>query len=465
MPAGHRGSVAHQSGSLQGVVRADPEVVPSSYPNARRGSLTSVRLNPLAGVAIAVAAWNPPGLVEHRKRWNNSGSNQKVMKNRDGRRQQTKVHQRAPIGVPHVEIAGRVLLPILVAAVPACGPGNDDSRTTVHPGASSPGASEAGDRSVDMVTFAEAFEVVDTLVLEETDEAMVVQPMVTSDDTGMLLATEPMEAQVNLFTTDGTLLRTLGTKGDGPGEFLFPLTAHRTRNGEVVVADVMAQRLTFFKAGHDSTPEAVPAPVPGIMSAQDLGGGRYLLAGANPSETPPRLLHIWNRESRELERSFLPMGVPDASLPFATSFSAASATLDGDTIWAVWALSDTLYKFDRTGERLAAWPLSLARPMGELPTSDRPVTDPREVQRVFDSMTQVYKAFVMEDGEKVVVSMQTREFGSVWDILILDSHGETVWRAANMPRLLAVSQGAFYFRDPDSVLPNHWIVARRRSDV
>ncbi len=316
-----------------------------------------------------------------------------------------------------------------------------------------------------MAAFAEAFEVLGTLVLEENDQAMVVQPMVTSDDTGLLLLTEPMEAQVNLYGTDGTSLGTLGTKGEGPGEFLFPISAHRTRAGEVAVADIMSQRITFFGTGSAAAPEPVSVPVPGTMSAQDLGGGRYLLAGADPSERPPRLLHIWNRESGEIERSFLPMGVPEASLPFAVSFPAASATLAGDTIWAVWALSDTLYKFDSAGERLAALPLSLARPMGDLPASDAPVTDPREIQRVFDALTQTYKAFVLESGEKVVVSMQTREFGAVWDLLILDPEGATVWKAANMPRLFTVDQGVFYFKDPESVLPNHWLVARRKTDA
>lgn len=316
-----------------------------------------------------------------------------------------------------------------------------------------------------MATFAQAFDIVGKLVLAENDQAMVVQPMVTSDDSGLLLATEPMEGQVNLFGTDGSLLGILGTKGEGPGEFLFPLAAHRTQNGEVVVADVMSQRMTFFALNDDSAPEVIPSPVPGALSVQGLGGDRYLVAGADPTERPPRLLHIWNRESREIERSFLPMGVPEASLPFATSFTSATATVDADTIWAVWALSDTLYKFDRAGERLAAMPLSLARPMGELPGSNGAVTDPREIQRAFDSITQMYSAFIMDNGEKVVVSMQTLEFGAVWDILILDSQGGTVWKAANMPRLLTVDQGVLYFKDPGSVLPNHWLVARRKSDA
>lgn len=394
------------------------------------------------------------------------GSKQQVTSNRVRRRQQTRTGWATRYGLPCIEITGRTFLAILVVAATACGFADDDSPAIDSAGASDAQAgSEAGQEAVDMATFAEAFEVMGRLVLEENDQAMVVQPMVTSDDTGLLLVTEPMEAQVNLFGTNGTLLGTLGAKGEGPGEFLFPMTAHRTRSGEIVVTDVMSQRITFFAADNDPAPEVIPSPVPGALSAQDLGDGRFLLAGADPAERPPRLLHIWNRESGEIERSFLPMGVPEASLPFAVSFSAANATLVGDTIWAVWALSDTLYKFDSAGERLAAVPLSLARPMGELSAGNGGLTDPREIQRVFDALTQVYKAFVLDSGEKVVVSMQTREFGSVWDILIIDSEGATVWKAANMPRLLTVDQGVFYFKDPESVLPNHWLVARRKTDA
>ena len=47
------------------------------------------------------------------------------------------------------------------------------------------------------------------------------------------------------------------------------------------------------------------------------------------------------------------MGLPEASRPAGLSFPSVSAVVEADTIWAVWALSDTLYKFSRSGQRLA----------------------------------------------------------------------------------------------------------------
>lgn len=75
----------------------------------------------------------------------------------------------------------------------------------------------------------------------------------------------------------------------------------------------------------------------------------------------------------------------------------------------------------------------------------------------------MYRAFALGNGDKVIASMQTRGFDSVWDLLIIDRQGALVWRAANMPRLMTVDDGLFHFRHPDSSLPNRWLVARRRT--
>ena len=353
------------------------------------------------------------------------------------------------------------LLPALLLALPSC----EAPETASEPAAldaGPPSVSSSGAEPIDTGAFAEAFEVVRELSLEETDQAMVVEPMVSSDGTGLLLSAEPLEGQVNLYGTDGSLKAIVGRKGEAPGEFQLPLAAHRAQNGEILIADMILQRITFYPADEGDDPEVVASPIPMIVGVQDLGNGRFLLSGANSDRPRPRLLHIWDRESASIERSFLPVGVPERVLPAAASFTASSATLEGDTIWAVWALSDTLYKFDRKGERLAVLPLPLPRPGDTRAITDAP-GDPREMQRAFDSVTQVYRAFVLGNGDKVIASMQTRGFDSVWDLLILDRQGDMVWRAANMPRLMTVDDDLFYFRHPDSSLPNRWLVARRRT--
>ncbi len=355
-----------------------------------------------------------------------------------------------------------LLLP-LVLALPSC-----DASETASGGAGSAAGLASVPPSmaepIDTAAFAEAFEVVGELSLEENDRAMVVEPMVSSDGSGLLLLAEPLEGQVNLYGTDGSFKAVVGRKGEAPGEFQLPLAANRARNGEILIADMMLQRITIFPADEGGDPEVVASPIPMIVGVQELGNGRYLLSGADSDRPRPRLLHIWNRESASIERSFLPVGVPERVLPAAASFTASSATIEGDTIWAVWALSDSLYKFDRRGERLAVLPLPLPRPGDTRGITGAP-GDPREMQRAFDSVTQVYRAFALGNGDKVIASMQTRGFDSVWDLLIIDRQGALVWRATNMPRLMTVDDGLFYFRHPDSSLPNRWLVARRSVDA
>ncbi|MYA63227.1 MAG: hypothetical protein F4139_11690 [Gemmatimonadetes bacterium] len=172
-----------------------------------------------------------------------------------------------------------------------------------------------------------------------------------------------------------------------------------------------------------------------------------------------------DREAGEIEHSFLPIGVPEESRPYAASYTSVDAVLEGDTIWAVWALSDTLYKFDRDGSVIERFPLSLPRPMGVLPGAEAGViTDPRALQAAAESLTQVNSVFLLRDGVLAVQSMQARGFDAVWDLLMVDRRGAQVWSAARMPRLYAVVGDLFYFDDPASLLPNHWVVAWWRGD-
>ena len=310
-----------------------------------------------------------------------------------------------------------------------------------------------------MAAFNEAFDVIQELELEETDQAMTVQPMVTPGGDGTFLLAEPMEGQVNVYGNDGRLLRVVGGRGQGPGEFLFPLSARRTLDGGIVVADLQLARLTFFAASGED-PEIVMSPITTVQGALDLGEDRYLLTGVLQSEGAPSLLHIWNRGTGDIERSFLPMGVPEESLGYAITFQGAFATLEADTIWAGWALSDTLYKFSRQGDRLDEIPLPMVRPMGTLPRAGESVPDADAGADAFDRFTQVLAMSVIDDGNLVVTSMQSRGMDAVWDLLIIDREGRQLLGAPNMPQLLAVEEDLFYFDDPASVLPNRWLVAR-----
>lgn len=371
-----------------------------------------------------------------------------------------------PGGRRDFETPGRFFVLLMCIIAPACNAEADEPRVSARSPADSAGAGRGNEPElVDQDAFSGAFEVVRKLVLEENDEAITVLPMVSSGGPGRLLLAEPREGQINVYDTDGRLQRVLGRRGEGPGEFTVPIAARLTRNGGVVVADMMLSRLTFFPPGDEGEPEVVVSPLPLVLGAEDMGEGRYLLSGQLMSGTTPRLLHVWNRATDEIEHSFLPMRVPEESRAYAASYTTVAAILEDDTIWAVWALSDTLYKFGRRGERLTGIPLSLPRPMGVLPgAATGAVTDPRAIQAAADSLTQVNGVFVAGSEYLAIQSMQSRGLEAVWDLTIVDRRGTPVWKAAGMPRLFLVEGDLFYFDDPASLLPNHWIVARRKGE-
>ena len=139
---------------------------------------------------------------------------------------------------------------------------------------------------------------------------------------------------------------------------------------------------------------------------------------------------------------------------------SVSAVVEADTIWAVWALSDTLYKFSRSGQRLAEVAMPLPRPVGPVPSIAG--TAPVDLAAV-GAITQVADVFLVNGGEIAVQSARMRFGDFEADLLIMDRLGQPRLQLAKSPRLLLVDrEDLYYFDDPASLTPNRLIVARRR---
>jgi hypothetical protein len=65
------------------------------------------------------------------------------------------------------------------------------------------------------------------------------------DDKGRIYVLDWKEIHVKVFDQDGTFIRTIGKKGQGPGEFIMPLSVSITHQNELVVDDYRS-RLAFF---------------------------------------------------------------------------------------------------------------------------------------------------------------------------------------------------------------------------
>ena len=347
----------------------------------------------------------------------------------------TRVAASAFQGFPFAGVARFVaaLLP-LATLVLACGGGEDANEQPA-------GSTDAEAPNIQTPeSLAGAFEVVRSLELEENDQVMIVRPMVTAGAPGELLVVDPMESQVRIYSTSGELLDNLGGRGEGPGEFAMPMFAHRTLGGGLVVADPVLSRLTFFGPGAEAEPEVAAPGLSEYLAALQLDSDRYLLAGyheGSEGRGRGRFLHVWNRATDLVERSFLQLNVSDEMVPLAEALRGVVAAMEADTIWALRALADTLYKFDRDGARLGAFPLPTFAPAGLDDSDEGAASDPTG-GGPFDAVVLAMNVFVLAENRIAVQFVQTQGNEAIWSLVVVDRRGNEIWKAEDTPRLYVV---------------------------
>lgn len=69
---------------------------------------------------------------------------------------------------------------------------------------------------------------------------------ITVDEDERIYVLDSREAHIKVFRKTGDYLKTMGRKGQGPGEMQLPVYIQITSKKEVMVHDTMAQRLSFF---------------------------------------------------------------------------------------------------------------------------------------------------------------------------------------------------------------------------
>ena len=185
------------------------------------------------------------------------------------------------------------------------------------------------------------------------------------------------------------------------------------------------------------------------MDVVDLGEQRYLVSGTVPENaTSPsrRMLHLWNADKAEVERSFLPLRAPAPIAAIVGSMTmGAEMVVRDDTFWAVLPMSDSVYKLDADGSQIDALPLPLA---GQSHLEASPT----------DEHWRIFGLHVTRSGKIVVQvarEVARREF--VFNLVIMDRNGNIEAMLADTPQLRVVADDVFYFQDPDRLEPNRWI--------
>lgn len=306
------------------------------------------------------------------------------------------------------------------------------------------------------------FEHVETIILEEDTAVINVSPRVDVAPDGSFLIADGREVRARVYDGAGQLVSQFGRRGAGPGEMRRPTSLRRMPGGTLLVSDFTGLLLEFDSAGERFLTSFRVPVIPLYSAAPVDGGQRLLLAGQRTgADNSGPLLHIWDRDSEAIVRSFFPTPGDPLTRLAARNFGASAFSVRRDTIAAISAFTDTLFFFTAEGEETARVPLPFTA-FRRMETYN-PRLPPEQLQQEWlsqlDLLTDV---FWLDDGSLLIQYEKPRGADSEWGLLRTTRTGDRIFETTNTPRLLAVSGERLYFIHPESITPNLWLVARLR---
>lgn len=301
--------------------------------------------------------------------------------------------------------------------------------------------------------------------MEENDRVINVTPQVTVDPRGGYLVADEREAQVRRYGADGGLLRVIGRKGNGPGEFRHLSAVHRLPDGRIAAVEISG-KVSVFDAEGEALVHARQAPVAPLYGAEVLDARHLLLSGRRVGTGGTALVHVYDLETGAITRSFFGIPRHDPEMAGAFAFAGtADAVARGDTVAAVFALRDSIYLFDAaSGRELGRIPIPfenfrrLERPM---PASGGTLEAFRTWSETFSAISQLYW---LRDGSFLVQYFDMKGVEPQWRLLHLDRAGRRRFEGVDTPKLLAAGgvPDELVFVHPQADAPNVWVSARLR---
>lgn len=169
--------------------------------------------------------------------------------------------------------------------------------------------------------------------------------------------------RVVVFNTNGIVVRTVGSQGEGPGEFELPGTIGIDPLGRLFVNDVMQRKVSVFAAGSDSVISEMPVAFAqlGIGSAQV---GDTLVFALQQGTIP---LARWDMAANTM----IPFGaelvfeIGALSVQMSYGFPGIASNPDGFVVWR--PASAGLEHYSSDGRLLETLRVPAARRKGEPP--------------------------------------------------------------------------------------------------
>jgi hypothetical protein len=358
------------------------------------------------------------------------------------------------------------LLPmaLLLASLPGCdsGPRQDSAFTASL--ASSSFIAQTPPKPDGRAVLQALGKIDEPIELEETQAVVNVIVRMTFDErTGGYLVADEAENQIRQYGPRGELVRHFARHGDGPKEFRFLNRAIRLSTGEVLALDGFNKGAVFDSTG-SRVLKSFRTPVGPLHSVQLLDDSLALLGGEIRDEqeavVPGARLHLWNLNRDTLIRSFFVPAIRGQARQMASGVGGFVATdTRGDTIAAVFALTDTIFLFDRAGNRLGQVPIPFKhfrelREGASMPEMNE-VVGAREWVGTFSLISHV---FWLKDGSFLVQYQDRIGTEPSWRLLHMRRDGQVLFEHRDTPKLLNVDRANDYlvFTSPGSETQNAW---------
>jgi hypothetical protein len=306
-----------------------------------------------------------------------------------------------------------------------------------------------------------------TVSLEENAAVVNVLIRASPDPRGGFLVSDEQEDQVRRYTPTGRLVGTFGRRGAGPREFNALNRAFRLASGDLLAIDAFSHAAIFDSAGVGLR-RTFRVPVGPVKFALLVDDSLLLLGGRltdGRKGDPDARLHLWNLRTDRLGRSFFPVHGTTASQRFAANTAGLlGASMRGDTLAAVFALSDTIYLFDLLGRRVGAVPLRVQGIRRFDPGMRPPHMDLVSAREWFGRFSLISDVYWLHDGSFLLQYQDRVGVEPRWRLARVGRDGHPLFESTDTPYLVSVDPAGdtLWFVRPGSATPNVWTAAHLR---
>lgn len=199
--------------------------------------------------------------------------------------------------------------------------------------------------------FSEVLQPVRTFVLQSPPSSPIVR--VSGADLaadGRLVVTDGSDASAHLFAADGRLLKVMGRKGFGPGEFQIPLSPRFGPDGRIHVLDFRQKRISVFHPDGRLDREVRLRDLLRVNAIEPERGGTYLVSAIRTPTDSNTVFRV-GQDGRVI-RGFLPIrhhapaGLRDPGMLDGLRRAVFSLSANGDSAYVALSTADSLWTLD-----------------------------------------------------------------------------------------------------------------------